>query len=87
MIERGLQQGARFDSASLGATKRADGVIDANSGAQVEIHPTIGFEDVTGSGMDKLLALLLVLTLACGMAAGVTISLAPAYADRSGDGY
>jgi hypothetical protein len=39
--------------------------------------------------MPKLLVLLVVLTIACGMAAGVTITLAPAYADdsRSESGY
>ena len=34
--------------------------------------------------MRKLLVLLVVLTVACGMAAGVTITLAPAYADNGG---
>jgi hypothetical protein len=34
--------------------------------------------------MRKLLVLLVVLTVACGMAAGVTITLVPAYADDSG---
>jgi hypothetical protein len=34
--------------------------------------------------MRKLLVLLVVLTVACGMATGVTITLAPAYADDSG---
>jgi hypothetical protein len=34
--------------------------------------------------MRKLLVLLVVLTVACGMAAGVTITLAPAYADGGG---
>ncbi len=36
--------------------------------------------------MRSLLALLVVLTLACGAAAGVTVALAPAYAD-AGRGY
>ena len=34
-----------------------------------------------------LLALLVAVTLACGVAAGVTVNHAPAYADDSGDGY
>jgi hypothetical protein len=37
--------------------------------------------------MQYLLILLVVLTVACGAAAGVTIALAPAYADDSGNGY
>jgi hypothetical protein len=37
--------------------------------------------------MQYLLILLVVLTIACGAAAGVTIALAPAYADNSGKGY
>jgi hypothetical protein len=37
--------------------------------------------------MQYLLILLVVLTVACGAAAGVTIALAPAYADDSGKGY
>jgi hypothetical protein len=34
-----------------------------------------------------LLILLVAVTMACGAAASVTISLAPAYADDSGKGY
>jgi hypothetical protein len=37
--------------------------------------------------MQYLLILLVVLTMACGAAAGVTIALVPAYADNSGKGY
>ena len=40
--------------------------------------------------LNRLLALLVALTLACGIAAGVTVNHAPAsaaYADNSGDGY
>jgi methyl coenzyme M reductase alpha subunit len=37
--------------------------------------------------MQYLLILLVVLTMACGAAAGVTIAFAPAYADASGKGY
>jgi hypothetical protein len=37
--------------------------------------------------MPKLLVLLVVVTMACGMAAGVTITLVPAYAyDSGGEG-
>ena len=39
---------------------------------------------VAEATMRKLLVLLIVLTVACGMAAGVTITLAPAYADNGG---
>jgi hypothetical protein len=37
--------------------------------------------------MRSLLVLLVVLTMACGAAASVTISLAPAYAGDAGKGY
>jgi hypothetical protein len=37
--------------------------------------------------MRSLLVLLVALTMACGAAASLTISLAPAYADDSGKGY
>jgi len=37
--------------------------------------------------MQYLLILLVVITMACGAAASVTIALAPAYADASGKGY
>jgi hypothetical protein len=37
--------------------------------------------------MHYLLILLVAVTMACGAAAGVTIALAPAYADASATGY
>jgi hypothetical protein len=37
--------------------------------------------------MQYLLILLVAITMACGAAAGVTIALAPAYADDSAKGY
>jgi hypothetical protein len=37
--------------------------------------------------MQYLLILLVVLTMACGAAASVTIAFVPAYADDSGKGY
>jgi hypothetical protein len=37
--------------------------------------------------MQYLLILLVAITMACGAAAGVTIALAPAYADHSAKGY
>ena len=40
-----------------------------------------------GGAMQYLLILLVVITVACGAAASVTVSLAPAYADDSGKGY
>jgi hypothetical protein len=40
-----------------------------------------------GEPMQYLLILLVLLTMACGAAAGVTIAFAPAYADASGKGY
>jgi hypothetical protein len=42
---------------------------------------------VSEGTMQNLLILLVVLTMACGAAASVTVSLAPAYADDSGKGY
>jgi hypothetical protein len=46
-----------------------------------------GAPRVTELAMRKLLAILVVLTIACGVAAGITIALAPAYAGSSADGY
>jgi hypothetical protein len=40
-----------------------------------------------GGEVQYLLILLVVITMACGAAASVTISLVPAYADDSGKGY
>jgi hypothetical protein len=37
--------------------------------------------------MRGVLALLVCVSLACGIAAGVTMNLTPAYADGGGDGY
>jgi hypothetical protein len=37
--------------------------------------------------MVKVLALLIALTMSCGVAAGLTISLAPASAERIASGY
>jgi hypothetical protein len=42
---------------------------------------------VAGGTMQYLLILLVVITMACGAAASVTISLAPVYGDNSGKGY
>jgi hypothetical protein len=53
----------------------------------IGIDPPIGAGDKKGGDLNKLLVLLVAVTLACGVAAGVTMNLAPAYADGSGDGY
>jgi len=37
--------------------------------------------------MRKLLVLLVVITMACGIAASITIKLTPAFADDSSNGY
>ena len=37
--------------------------------------------------MRKMLVLLLALTMACGIAASITINLAPAFADDASNGY
>ena len=42
---------------------------------------------MTAGGLNKLLALLVALTLACGAAAEVAVTLAPAPLDDNGDGY
>ena len=53
------------------------------SGGDGSQLPALGWEGT----MQYLLILLVVITMACGAAASVTISLAPAYADDSGKGY
>jgi len=56
-------------------------------GAQVGIDTPIGVGEMTGGSLNKLLALLVALALACGVAAGVTVKLAPPYSGDPGDGY
>ncbi len=89
MIEQGPRPGAAFDPVSLSAPQRPNGAgywprvpedFSPTPGVGGEIHST-------GGGLNKLLALLVALTLACGAAAGVTVSLAPAATDDSGAGY
>ena len=53
----------------------------------VETSATIGVGGMAAGGLNKLLALLVALTLACGAAAGVAVTLAPAPLDDDGDGY
>ena len=81
---------------SLSATERGSGVGDRRHapedpspsfGVQVEIHPPIGVGETKRGDLNRLLALLVAVTLGCGVAVGVTVNLAPAYADASGDGY
>ena len=81
---------------SLSATERASGVNDLprslgnsspSSRVGVETNATIGVGGMTAGGLNKLLALLVALTLACGAAAGVAVTLAPAPLDDNGDGY
>jgi len=89
MIEHGRQP-------SLGAAERASGVNDwprslgdssPSSPVGAETNATIGVGGMTAGGLNKLLALLVALTLACAVAAGVTSNLAPPFADVSVDGY
>jgi hypothetical protein len=81
---------------SSSATERAGGVGDwphavedstPSPGVRLEVHPAIGVGEMTAGGLNKLLALLVALTLACGAAAGVAVILAPASLDGAGDGY
>ncbi len=62
-------------------TRGAEGYLPS-SGAR-EVRPAVGVDE-TGSDLNRLLAVLVALMLACGVAAGVTVNLAPAYADDSG---
>ena len=89
MIERELEP-------SSSATERAGGVGDwphavedftPSPGVRLEVHPAIGVGEMTAGGLNKLLALLVALTLACAVAAGVTSNLAPPFADVSVEGY
>jgi hypothetical protein len=89
MIEQGRQP-------SLSSTEGASGVNDwprslgdasPSSRVGVETNAKIGVGGMTAGGLNKLLALLVALTLACGAAAGVAVTLAPAPLDDNGDGY
>jgi len=81
---------------SSSATERASGVNDwprplgdsnLSPRVGVETNATFGVGEMTAAGLTKLLALLIALTLACAVAAGVTSNLAPPFADVSVDGY
>lgn len=61
--------------------------IPGHPSGVTEIDPPIGVRETKGGDLNKLLALLVAVTLACGVAAGVTMNLAPAYADGSAEGY
>ncbi|HZZ60796.1 MAG TPA: hypothetical protein VFE63_06440 [Roseiarcus sp.] len=83
MIEQGR------DPSSDGAEREAGAWrwVPVSSSGVIGIDPPIGAGDKKGGDLNKLLVLLVAVTLACGVAAGVTMNLAPAYADGSGDGY
>jgi hypothetical protein len=53
----------------------------------IEVHQRVGVAETKGADLGKLLALLVAVALVCGVAAGVTVNLATAYTDNSGDGY
>ncbi len=83
MIEQGREPSSR---GAAGALRRVPVDLSLSSGVQIRIDPPIVGES-KGGDLNKLLALLVAVTLACGVAAGVTINLAAAYADGSADGY
>jgi hypothetical protein len=96
MIEQGRRPRTVFDPASLSAAERPNGAghwrrvpedSDPSPDVGVETIATSGVGEMAGSGLNKLLALLVALTLACGAAAGVAVILAPASLDGAGDGY
>lgn len=83
MIEQGRENSSDGAEREAGAWGR----VPVSSSGVIEIDPPIGAGDKKGGDLNKLLVLLVAVTLACGVAAGVTINLAPAYADGSSDGY
>jgi hypothetical protein len=89
MIEHGRQPsaGAIESARGLGDWARPLGDSSPSPRVGVETNATIGVGGMTAGGLNKLLALLVALTLACGAAAGVAVTLAPAPLDDNGDGY
>ncbi|HKN26961.1 MAG TPA: hypothetical protein VJY34_03400 [Roseiarcus sp.] len=55
--------------------------------APIESYTRIRVGETTGGGLNKLLALLVAVTLACGAAAGVAVTFAPSSLDGAADGY
>jgi hypothetical protein len=81
MIEQGREpNGAESEAGSRRRTPVSPSGV-------IEIRQRVGVAETEGSDLGKLLALLVAVTLACGVAAGVTVNLAPAYTDNSSDGY
>ena len=86
MIEQGPRPGSVFDPASLSAPQRPNVAgywprVPQDSARRPASGSSI---HSTGGGLNKLLALLVALTLACGAVDGVTCCLAPAATDDFG---
>lgn len=73
-----IERASRFSSIAAGRAKGRRVLEDALSPAVAEM---------TAGGLNKLLALLVALTLVCGAAAAAAVILAPASVDSAGDGY
>ena len=94
MIGHGHGEGRIFGSNSS-ATDRSSGGGERPHAHQDcaalpgprEHRQAIGIGDTSAGDLNVLLALLVALMLACGVAVAVTVNFAPAYADDSGDGY
>jgi hypothetical protein len=83
MTEQGRGSSSRGAEREAGPWRR----VSVNPSGVIGIDPPIGAGETKGGDLNKLLALLVAVTLACGVAAGVTMNLAPAYADGSAEGY
>jgi hypothetical protein len=88
MIEQERQPSSTAERGDgVGDRRRAPEDSSPLLGVRVELDSSIGVGETKGGDLNRLLALLVALTLACGVAAGVTVNLAPPHADESGDGY
>jgi hypothetical protein len=92
MIEQGrerLSSGAERGAGALWriALRRISMNSSLSSGVQIGTGPRIAVEESKGDDLNKLLVLLVAVTLACGVAVGVTMTHVPAVAEDSGNGY
>jgi hypothetical protein len=87
MIEQGREPSSSGAEIEAGASPRIPVNLSLSSGVQIGIDPPIGVGESKGADLNKLLVLLVAVTLACGVAAGVTMNHLTAVAEDSGNGY
>ena len=87
MTEQGREPSSSGAAIEAGASRRIPVNFSLSSGGQIGIDPPLGVGESKGGDLNKLLVLLVAVALACGVAAGVTVSHVTAVAEDSGNGY